>query len=89
LHYLWIFIVLDKQGIKYRPSHKIRAYAITQISASGDFESARKFAGHTDYRMTLRYINGQITDANLRATEALNLGIQTTSDHFSAKEKTS
>ena len=89
MHYLWIFIVHDKQGIKYRPSHKIRAYAITQISASGDFESARKFAGHTDYRMTLRYINGQITDANLRATEALNLGIQTTSDNFSAKEKTS
>ena len=85
MHYLWILIVLGKQGIKYRPSHKIRAYAITQISASGDFESARKFAGHTDYRMT----NGQITDANRRATEALNLGIQTTSDHFSANEKTS
>ncbi len=48
-----------------------------------------KFAGHTDYRMTLRYINGQITDANRRATEALNWGIQTTSDHFSANEKTS
>lgn len=81
--------VCDELDIKYRPSHKIRAYAITQISASGDFESARKFAGHTDYRMTLRYINGQITDANRRATEALNLGIQTTSDHFSANEKTS
>jgi hypothetical protein len=39
--------------------------------------------------MTLRYINGQITDANRRATEALNWGIQTTSDHFSANEKTS
>ena len=70
--------VCDELDIKYRPSHKIRAYAITQISVSGDFESARKFAGHTDYRMTLRYINGQITDANRRATEALNLGIQTT-----------
>ncbi|MCR5740383.1 MAG: tyrosine-type recombinase/integrase [Lachnospiraceae bacterium] len=81
--------VCNKLGIRYRPSHKIRAYAITQVSASGDFESARKFAGHTDYRMTLRYINGQITDANRKATEALNLGIQTDSDHFSAKDKTS
>jgi len=81
--------VCDELGIPYRPSHKIRAYAITQISTSGDFESARKFAGHTDYRMTLRYINGGLTDANRKATESLNLGIQTDSDQFFSIEKTS
>ena len=85
----YLHSICDELGIKYRPSHKIRAYAITQISASGDFESARKFAGHTDYRMTLRYINGQITEANRKATESLNLGIQTDSDRFFGKEKTS
>ena len=81
--------VCDELEIKYRPSHKIRAYAITQVAESGDFESARKYAGHTDYRMTLRYVNGRITDANRRATESLNLGIQTSSDHFPCIKKTS
>ncbi len=76
-------------GIKYRPSHKIRAYAITQVAESGDFESARKYAGHTDYRMTLRYINGRITEANRKATESLNLGIQTVSDQSLCIKKTS
>lgn len=81
--------VCDELDIKYRPSHKIRAYAITQVSTSGDFESARKFAGHTDYRMTLRYINGQITDANRRATESLNLGIPPISTRLERNKKTS
>ncbi len=81
--------ICDELGIRYRSSHKIRAYVITQISASGDFESARKFAGHQDYRMTQRYINDCITEANKNASQSLNFGIQTASGQYQTKQKTS
>ncbi|MCR4739730.1 MAG: tyrosine-type recombinase/integrase [Lachnospiraceae bacterium] len=81
--------ICGELGITYRSSHKIRAYAITQVSSVGNIESTREFAGHTDYRMTQRYINNAITEANKKTTAALNLGIQTISDHHCNKEKTS
>ncbi len=73
--------ICNELGIRYRSSHKVRAYAITQVNSSGNIEGARVFAGHTGCSMTQRYIGTEYTVANRASTEALNLGIQTSSDH--------
>ena len=79
----------DDLGIKYRSSHKIRAYTITRVVDAGGTECGRKFAGHKDYRMTENYVDISFSNTTINAIETLNLGIQTDSDHFLSKRKTS
>ncbi len=78
--------VCSELGILYRPTHKIRAYAITEISIT-DIESARKIAGQTNYQTTLRYVNERINETNIKAYESLNLGVQTNSDQLKDRKK--
>lgn len=77
-------------SIPYRSLYKTRAYVITQIASTGDYEASRKTAGHSNSYMQDHYINSSLTDINrLNIEKALNLGIQTVSDHSLSKEKTS
>ena len=60
----------------YRSLYKTRAYVITQIASTGDYEASRKTAGHEQSYMQDHYINGNLTDNNRASIEkALNLGI--------------
>ncbi len=60
----------------YRSLYKARAYVITQIASTGDYEASRKTAGHEQSYMQDHYINGNLTDTNRASIEkALNLGI--------------
>ena len=67
-------------NIPYRSIYKTRAYVITQIASTGDYEASRKTAGHNNSYMQDHYINSNLTDRNrLSIEEALNLGIPTAS----------
>lgn len=76
--------------IPYRSFYRTRAYVVTQIASTGDYEAARKTAGHSNAYMQDHYINSSLTENNRSNIEkALSLGIQTVSDHSLSKEKTS
>ena len=77
-------------NIPYRSFYRTRAYVVTQIASTGDYEAARKTAGHSNAYMQDHYINSTLTEKNRSNIEkALSLGIQTVSDHSLSKEKTS
>ena len=74
----------------YRSIYKTRAYVVTQIASTGDYEASRKTAGHSNSYMQDHYINNRLTDANRSNIEkALNLGISTSFNQNYGKEKTS
>ena len=76
--------------IPYRSFYRTRAYVVTQSASTGDYEAARKTAGHSNAYMQGHYINSSLTENNRSNIEkALSLGIQTVSDHSLSKEKTS